>query len=280
MLGRRTGAAAMAESVDGESRREYRRRRRRERGWLRTLRHALRPLITRPLMRLNLALFPTLYILYMRFVWATSRIVDRGLGRLFAISAEHNGAVGLLWHEEVMTVAWGYAYMGFRPHTLASLSNDGAVITRLLERCGFVVFRGGSSDRSSRRVSSVTRDLIDHMQKTDGVIYGLTVDGSKGPPYRLKRGGVVIARECGRPIVLVRTWYRRCVRLQTWDRVAIPLPFNRIHYYLEGPYFAPPDANTEAGLERFRLRLEQDLNALAARSYDDLGQPRPANLPA
>ena len=74
----------MAESVDEDSLREYRRRRRRERGWLRTLRHRLRPWITRPLMRLNLALFPTLYLLYMRFVWATSRIVDHGLGRLFA----------------------------------------------------------------------------------------------------------------------------------------------------------------------------------------------------
>ena len=41
----------------------------------------LRPWITRPLMRLNLALFPTLYLLYMRFVWATSRIVDHGLAR-------------------------------------------------------------------------------------------------------------------------------------------------------------------------------------------------------
>ncbi len=268
----------MAESVDEVSLREYRRRRRRERGWLRALLHALRPWITRPLLWLNLALFPTIYLLYMRFVWATSRIVDRGLGRLFEISATHNGAVGLLWHEEVMTVAWGYAYLGFHPHTLASLSNDGAVITRLLERCGFVVFRGGSSKRDSRRVSSVTQDLIHHMRTTDGVIYGLTVDGSKGPPYRLKRGGVVIARDCGRPIVLVRTWYRRCVRLHTWDRVAIPLPFNRIHYYLEGPYFAPADADTEAGLERFRLRLECDLIALAARSYDDLGQLRPANL--
>ena len=270
----------MAGSAEQESLREYRRRRRRERGRLRSLRHALRPWITRPLMRINLVLFPACYMLYMRLVWATSRIVDHGLGRLFAISAEHNGAVGLLWHEEVMTVAWGYAYMGFRPHTLASLSNDGAVITRMLERCGFVVFRGGSSDRDSRRVSNVTADLIDHMNKTDGVIYGLTVDGSKGPPYRLKRGGVVIARECGRPIVLVRTWYRRCLRLRTWDRTAIPLPFNRIHYYMEGPYFAPADAHTEDGLERFRLRLERDLIALAARSYDDLGQPRPENLPA
>ena len=258
--------------------REYRRRRRRERGWLRTLSHNLRPWITRPLMRLNLALFPTLYLLYMRLVWATSRVVDHGLSELFAISAKHNGAVALLWHEEVLTVAWGYAYLGFRPHTLASLSNDGAVITRLLERCGFVVFRGGSSGRDSRRRSTVARELIEHMNTTDGVIYGLTVDGSKGPAYRLKRGGIVVARECKRPIVLVRTWYRRCWRFDSWDRTALPLPFNRIHYYMVGPYFVPDDADTRAGVERFRLQLENDLIALAARSYDELGQPRPANL--
>ncbi len=269
----------MAGSVDQESLREYRRRRRRERGWLHTLRHELRPWITRPLMRLNLALFPTLYLLYMRFVWATSRIVDRGAAaRAREISAAHNGMVALLWHEEVMTVAWAYPQLGFRPHTLASLSNDGAVITRLLERCGFVVFRGGSSDRASRRTSTVTRHLIDHMRETDGVVYGLTVDGSKGPVYRMKAGGIVIARECGRPIVLVRTWYQRCIRLRTWDRTAIPLPFNRIHHYLEGPYFAPADADTRAGLERFRQQLERDLIALAARSYDELGQPRPVDL--
>jgi lysophospholipid acyltransferase (LPLAT)-like uncharacterized protein len=268
----------MAEPLDDVALREYRRRRRRERGLLRTLRHAMRPWITRPLMRLNLVLFPTLYLVYMRFVWATSRIVDHGLADLFEISRKHNGAVGLLWHEEVLTVAWGYAYMGFRPHTLASLSNDGAVITRLLERCGFVVFRGGSSDRDSRRRSDVTRELTEHMNTTDGVIYGLTVDGSKGPPYRIKRGGIVVARDCGRPIVLVRTWYQRCWRLDTWDRTAIPLPFNRIHYYMIGPYLAPPDADTEAGLERFRRELEDDLIGLARRSYDDLGQPRPANL--
>jgi lysophospholipid acyltransferase (LPLAT)-like uncharacterized protein len=124
----------------------------------------------------------------------------------------------------------------------------------------------------------VARDLIEHMRATDHVVYGLTVDGSKGPAYRLKPGGVLIARECGRPIVLVRTWYRRCLRLATWDRTAIPLPWNEIHYYAVGPYAVPGDAATRPGLERFAERLEDDLVALAARSYDDVGQPRPANL--
>ena len=148
----------------------------------------------------------------------------------------------------------------------------------MLERCNFVVFRGGSTTGRSRRREGVLQDMIAHMRSTDRVIYGLTVDGSKGPPYRMKTGGIIIARECGKPVVLVRTWYKRSLRLPTWDRMAVPLPFNVIGYYLRGPYMVPASARTEAGLEAFRLQLENDLIDLAAHSYDDMGQPRPANL--
>ena len=158
------------------------------------------------------------------------------------------------------------------------LAEAGEVITRMLKLCGYVVFRGGSSSGKARRRTDVLAEMITHMKTTSGVIYGLTVDGSKGPAYRMKMGGVLIARECGKPLALVRTWYKRSVRLRTWDRMAVPLPFNVIKYYLRGPYFVPADADTEAGLARFRLQLENDLIDLAAQSYDDMGQERPANL--
>lgn len=223
-------------------------------------------------------MLPHLYMLYMRLVWATSRIDARNFLDLQRMSDEHNGAVGLLWHEEVMTVAYGYRYLGFRGHTLASPGEAGEVITRMLKLCDFVVFRGGSTTGQSRRREGILDAMISHMKNTDHVIYGLTVDGSKGPPYRMKTGGIVIARECNKPIALVRTWYKRCVRLPTWDRMAVPLPFNVIHYYLRGPYWVPPEAATEAGLEAFRRRLEDDLIDLAAQSYEELGQPRPPQL--
>jgi lysophospholipid acyltransferase (LPLAT)-like uncharacterized protein len=168
--------------------------------------------------------------------------------------------------------------LGFRPHTLASIGEAGEVIARLLARCGFVVFRGGSTTGRSRRREGALQEMIDHMRTHDQVIYGLTVDGSKGPPYRMKTGGVIIARECGKPIALARTWYRRCIRLRTWDRMAIPLPFNTIKYYLRGPYHVPESARTPEGLHRFVLALENDLIDLAAASYDEMGHARPANL--
>jgi lysophospholipid acyltransferase (LPLAT)-like uncharacterized protein len=214
----------------------------------------------------------------MRFVWATSRVDPQDFPTLHDVIRRYNGAVGLLWHEEVLTVAYGYHYLNFRPHTLASVGRSGEVIARMLKRCGFTVFRGGSTTHRSRRRDGVLQAMIEHMKSTDEVIYGITVDGSKGPAYRLKAGGVIIARECDRPIALARTWYKRCLRLPTWDRMALPLPFNVIRDDLRGPYFVPEDANTETGLERFRQQLEDDLIDLAAQSYDDLGQQRPANL--
>jgi hypothetical protein len=248
----------------------------RRRGPWRRLRHRLRPLVNRPLYAAALALAPRIYMLYMRFVFATSRVQLGNFPELKQLADAHDGFVGLLWHEEVFTVAYGYHYAGFRPHTLANTSNAGEIITRLLQRCGFTVFRGGSG-RASRRVDGVLLDMIEHMQKNSGVVYGLTVDGSKGPPYRMKSGGIVIASRCGKPLVLARTWYARCVRLRSWDRTAIPLPFNRIRYWWRGPYFAPPELTTGA-LEALRLRLESDLIDLAAESYAEMGQPRPANL--
>lgn len=256
------------------------RHRKRSRHWLaRALRERVRPIFSRRLSHLAAVVVPHVYVFYMRLVWATSRIEGgRDFVRLIRIAEEHNGAIALLWHEEVMTVAYGYPYLGVRGHTLASLGESGELIARMLAMCGYVVFRGGSTTGGSRRREGTLREMIEHMRANDRVIYGLTVDGSRGPVYRMKTGGIVIARECGKPIALVRTWYKRCIRLRTWDRMAVPLPFNVIGYYLRGPYAVPESARTDEGLERFRTELENDLIDLALQSYREMGQVPPANL--
>ena len=254
-------------------------RRRRQRGPIaRAFRTHVRPIFSKRLSRLSAAVVPVLYMAYMRLVWATSRLSGQENFVLNAISAERDGAVALLWHEEVSTVAFGYPYIGVYGHTLASIGDSGEAISRILKRCGYVVFRGGSSTSRARRRTGVLEEMIAHMRENHGVIYGLTVDGSKGPRYRMKTGGIIIARECDKPIALVRTWYKRCLRLNTWDRMALPLPFNEIRYYLHGPYDVPADANTDEGLARFRLQLENELIDIAAQSYRDAGQPIPDAL--
>ncbi len=212
---------------------------------------------------------PWLYVAYMWLVRVTSRHDDALLAPLLLGAVErHDRAVAALWHQEVFSVA--YNYRKLRGHTLASVSDFGAVITAMLRRCNFIVFRGGSG--SSSRHRDVLTTLITHMRRTPRVIYGLTVDGSNGPVYRVKPGCVAIARACRAPVVLVRTCYRRAVALPTWDRAQVPLPFTRRVTLATGPYWIAPDADDQA-CETFRLHLERELLDLTNRAYARLGMP-------
>ena len=247
-----------------QSRRPSRKPWRRVKGWL-----------SSAVVRVAAWVIPRLYTGYCRLVWATSRIEGGGREFMEAVTVKHGRFVALLWHQEVFTVAWSWRRHG--GYTLASVGNFGRIITRMLERCGFQVFRGGSST-GTRRKLAVVPVMTEHMLRTpDPVLYGVTVDGSHGPPFRLKIGMLRVARACRAPIVLARCWYARRLELPTWDRTGFPLPFNRISQRMIGPYWIPPDAST-ADLERHREFLEAELNELAALSYEDVDR-RPFDPP-
>lgn len=210
-------------------------------------------------------LWPYVYMAYCWLVWRTSRIgSDEIVPTIHRSQRQHGRAIALLWHQEVFTVAW--AYRECHGHTLASAGNFGRIITHMLERCNFVVFRGGSSEGTARR-RRVLPLMIRHMREQAGpVVYGITVDGSNGPIYRLKGGMLAVARACRAPVVIVRCWYKRRLELPTWDRTGVPLPFNHIEMLSVGPYWIPPDADA-AQMERIREHLELELLDLCALSY-------------
>lgn len=240
---------------------------RRSRRLGRRVRHAL----SQAMVRLLGWILPWLYMGYCWFVWRTSRVDDR-MGPMRRAAERHGRFVGLVWHQEVFTVAW--AYRSFRPHTLASTGNFGHLITQLLTRCGYVVFRGGSSRGTARR-RKVLPEMIHHMKTTPWVVYGITVDGSNGPVFRLKHGGPMIARACRAPVLLARAWFARRIELPTWDRTVIPLPFNRIVLQAIGPYWVDPDETAEE-FQRTAAHLEEELLALAdhaARAFRPGGEP-------
>jgi hypothetical protein len=232
--------------------------------------------IRRVLMAVVVAVVPRLYLAYMWLVWRTSRVED--VGCLPSQIRDHYGrGVVALWHDEVFFVAW--AFGRWRPHTLASHGDFGELITRMLELCDFVVFRGGSSAGKSRRSPQVVKDMIEHMRSRPGVLYGITVDGSKGPRYVMKRGAVEIAVACEAPMLVEKTWCRRYFRLPTWDRTIVPLPFNHIVHVYAGPYVPLRDARRPEVFERFWKQIEAELEritrharSLVEGSHDD-GSP-------
>jgi lysophospholipid acyltransferase (LPLAT)-like uncharacterized protein len=264
-------------SPKGAQRAEGERRGRARRGPLRGLRHRLRPLLARPLAALGARLAPPLYLAWMRLVFATSRIDPGNLSELAPLLAAHRGAVALFWHEEALLAPYAWARAGVRAHALVALGDAGDGLARILARCGHAVTRGGASRRGSRRRHHRVRELVAWLREREGGLTAIAVDGTRGPAYHLKPGGLLVAREAERPLVLARVWAGRCLRLRSWDRLAIPLPFGAIHYRLLGPFPVPRELRG-ASLEPLRQRLERELAGLAARSYREAGQRVPSAL--
>lgn len=221
-------------------------------------------------------LVPAVYNAYMGFVFRTSRVEHINTDLLWALRERYGGLVGVMWHQEVFTVAW--CFREYEGHTLASPGELGDLITAMLERNGFVVFRGGST-KSRRRRRQVLPDMIEHMRNVPGVAFGITCDGSKGPAYRLKSGSVAIAHACAKPMIVARTWCKRRIGLPGWDRSYIPLPFNHIVQAFAGPYFVPADADDPQVFERFRHDLEEELLELTHFVHQRIGDvPRPPSF--
>ncbi|MEM8867687.1 MAG: hypothetical protein AAGC73_05420 [Verrucomicrobiota bacterium] len=208
---------------------------------------------TKPLVRLGCKVIPAVYKLWMCFVFATSKVEQRGGLDIPATVEANPKMVVALWHQDVFSAPHLFKCLGV--HTLANTSDLGHLITAVLEKHQFKVFRGG------RKRCIILRDMIRYMTEQERVVYGLTVDGSRGPARKMKRGACTIARECQVPIFLVSSQARYQLRCATWDRLLVFLPFNRIETRMIGPFMIDTDCSEEAFAERCN-ELEARLNQL------------------
>jgi lysophospholipid acyltransferase (LPLAT)-like uncharacterized protein len=125
---------------------------------------------------------------------------------------------------------------------------------------------------STRGGSAALKELTDKLKK--GSNSGMILDGPVGPARVAKIGAVVMARNAGVPIIPLSWGADRCWVLNSWDRLMIPKPFARIVYCFGEPIWITPDKNNE-DLERYRRRLEEDLNRVTSWCDKQFGEERP-----
>jgi lysophospholipid acyltransferase (LPLAT)-like uncharacterized protein len=157
---------------------------------------------------------------------------------------------------------------------MVSKSNIGEVMAKVVRRIGFIPVRGGSSMAGSEALA----DVIDYVRTHDKIFFGITVDGSRGPRYKVKRGIIVVAKESGVPIYPIRTAAKRKAALKTWDRTLFPLPFNEFAFFCGEPIVVPPDANMET-VETKRQEVEDALMRLVERSDEHFTTTHPKEYP-
>jgi lysophospholipid acyltransferase (LPLAT)-like uncharacterized protein len=189
------------------------------------------PALVRPFWLAASWIIAIAFWLMLRVLHATCRI--RCIHRRGAESAEEPGeskpAIYCFWHENlpVWFVAFVKSSQGqaWLQHPAAYMKPTHIVlqlmgVRRLL----------GSRGEEGRRAAAQLAELL-----KQGYSTAINPDGPAGPPHNLRKGVLHISHDSGVPIIPVRLSAKPCLRLPTWDRKIVPLPFARIEIALQQP---------------------------------------------
>lgn len=229
----------------------------------------LRKRVKHGLKRLGAWAIATSYQIHLWCVWRTSRIEVVGCDRLIETMKRHDRIALALWHESLILAI--YAIRECRPTTLASKSDIGDVISTILERLDYNVFRGGSS-RSKSRQTAVLDDMVAYFKTHREVLLAITVDGSAGPARKMKPGIIALAGQADAPIFAMHCVCRPCLRIWTWDRTRVPMLFGKIVIVFEGPVMPGGAGISAFRAARDKAALLLDDTADRAEAYLRTGQ--------
>ena len=154
-----------------------------------------------------------------------------------------------LWHGRMFLSILQHRRQGIA--TMASRSEDGAIISSWLTRNGYVAARGSTT----RGGGEALRELV--RQVRSGRHAALTVDGPKGPPRKVQPGIVQLARLTGGWILPITSSCSRPRFLASWDRYLLPLPFGRGFVAYGEPFPIPANLSDDEAAGRIAAALDR-----------------------
>lgn len=177
----------------------------------------------------------------------------------------------VLWHEYMLVPLVHFSHSSVR--MLLSQHADGLIVEEICKHLRMGLVRG-SSTRGG--VEAMRRLLKPGRYRC----LAITPDGPRGPRRQIQLGVIYLAARLGWPIIAVGIGYDHPWRLKSWDRLAIPKPYSRACVVTAEPLSIPGDLDRE-GLEGYRRRLEDQMNALTAQAeLAACSGKRPVGVPA
>jgi hypothetical protein len=205
--------------------------------------------------QLSLSLGPVVAVAGLRALGATWRHAESGHAELSPLR-QGPRCLYCFWHGKILPAVWHYRGLPIR--ALASRNHDGEIIARALMRLGFPDPARGSSSRGG---ATALRGLAEGLQREGHGL--LTPDGPRGPRHQAQPGALMLASLTGLPLVPVGVASRRCLRLKSWDRFEVPLPFATNLFHFGAPLRVPPKAS-RAEIQALQQELQGHMERLGA----------------
>jgi lysophospholipid acyltransferase (LPLAT)-like uncharacterized protein len=203
---------------------------------------------------------------FIRLIGPTLRIcVSREEGAQQTL--EQRPVVASFWHACIIPATYMCRNLGVR--VMSSNSYDGEYMGRIIRKFGFVAVKGSSSRNAVRALLGLRRAL------QEGWTVAFSLDGPRGPRYKVKPGPVALARSSGVPLTMFHMAVDRAWVLRTWDRLLIPKPFSRVLLRFGKLVPVPADA-TDEDLEHYQQDLQDSLDRVckfAEENIKKVGSP-------
>jgi lysophospholipid acyltransferase (LPLAT)-like uncharacterized protein len=200
--------------------------------------------------RLLLFFLPPLAAWLMRLLAVTWRFREKGAATLSVTRPQPEPRIYVYWHECVLPAVGLYRDQPIHP--FASQSFDGELISRAMHRLGLGPCARGSSSRGGAQGLLEMKKFLDQ-----GRHVSITVDGPRGPRRKAQLGAVKLAQLSGRALVPFHILPRPALRLRSWDRMLLPLPFLRGGVYFGEAMGVPRDGDPETSLKALQTALER-----------------------
>lgn len=199
------------------------------------------------------ALYPILvYIvwLYTRLLFLTCKIKRVGNKEAIAYIQSNKPVLLLGWHSRFLVFPSIAKELGSFS-ALVSSHRDGNALKKYLEMHPIKVVQGSSR----RGALAAVKQLMHELKQGQNLV--ITPDGPLGPRFKVKGSIVSIIKKSQVPFTLMCYSATKCIKLNTWDKFIIPLPFSTILIDFSKLYYDSEDLTNSYISEKMNAQMKK-----------------------
>lgn len=211
---------------------------------------------------------------YMWLVYLTSKKQFINHEKFLQAANSQMPVVIAFWHNRLMMMPFlarvarksnpKYKFM-----SLASHHGDGQFVGRVLTVFHFQNIYGSSQNGRNKKSRGIDmhalRTIVRGLKNGKGL--GITPDGPRGPNQKVNGEVIAMAKISGATILPAAYSCSRFMRVNSWDKFKIPLPFSKLAFYC-GDLMVIDKGLDKEEEEVMRLKLEQEMNFVQEKSWE------------
>lgn len=207
-----------------------------------------------------------LFAAYVRFAYRTSRWQRSGFEEMDACVKRGEPVIFVLWHQRLIMAPYLFDTSLGRICALTSAARAGRLAGQILVRLGFETIPMSSH----KRHVALSREVL--RRTKEGCSIGIAADGPRGPARISSGVPITWARMTGCRVFTVAFAEKKVLKLPTWDKQMLPLPFSRGVLICQEWQETVPKKPTDDQAEALRQSLEKALDQITDKADQAAGR--------